>query len=155
MEKHESITRVRLTLEDGYRFVASFPDHPSIVPIRLDEAPPLGEGQGPNPAALLASSVGACLASSLLFCLRKARAGVTAVSVDVDAHIARNAQGRQRIQHIEVRLSPDVDPADLARLDRCDDLFEDFCTVTASIRDGIPVKVTLASAPEMAPVRAS
>jgi uncharacterized OsmC-like protein len=155
MDNRHQITRVRLVLEDGYRFVASFPDHPTVVPIRLDEPPPLGQGEGPNPMALLASAVGMCLASSLLFCLRKARAGVRGVAVEADTHVTRNEQGRLRIERIDVRLCPDVDPSDLARLERCDDLFEDFCTVTASIRDGIRVNVAMEAQPELASAGAS
>jgi len=37
-----------------------------------------------------------------------------------------------------------VDAADAGRLERCERLFEDFCIVTASIRQGIPVKVRVA-----------
>ena len=37
----------------GYEFVATFPDGEGLPPIVFDEPPPLGEGSGPNAAAVL------------------------------------------------------------------------------------------------------
>lgn len=50
-----------------------------------------------------------------------------------------------RVSGIEVALAPELaDSADAAKLLRCQDLFEDFCVVTASIRKGIDVRVGIA-----------
>jgi hypothetical protein len=43
-------------------------------------------------------------------------------------------------------LAPVVGGGTGGRLDRCGDLFEDFCTVTASVQHGIPVHVSLKAA---------
>jgi organic hydroperoxide reductase OsmC/OhrA len=55
--------------------------------------------------------------------------------------IARNENKRLRVAGIHVRLSPELDAATREKAKECLDLFEDFCTVTASIRQGIPVEV--------------
>ena len=60
---------VNLTLRDGYSFDVEFADGEG-PPLIVDELPPLGEANGPNPARLLAAAVGSCLSASLLFCLR-------------------------------------------------------------------------------------
>ena len=67
---------VGLTLRDGYAFTVDFAagEGPPLV---VDELPPLGEANGPNPARLLAAAVGSCLSASLLFCLRKSRVEVS------------------------------------------------------------------------------
>ena len=70
MDDTRTVTRVQLTLDRDYQFMAEFPDSPAVRSIRVDEAPPLGEGQGPNPAALLTAAIGNCLAASLLFGFR-------------------------------------------------------------------------------------
>jgi organic hydroperoxide reductase OsmC/OhrA len=139
----ETLARVHLELAHDYEFTASFPDLPLAGRLATDEAPPLGRGHGPNPAALLAVAIGNCLAASLAFCLRKSHAHVDRVTADVTARIVRNAQGRLRIKDVEVTLSPGVSAEDLNRLTRCTELFEEFCIVTQSVRTGIPVSVKL------------
>ena len=61
-----------LSRDGDFRFSVEF-DMPDVEPLRVDEPPPVGDGTGPNPARLLAASVGSCLSASLLFCLGKAR----------------------------------------------------------------------------------
>ena len=134
---------VTLNRAGGYRFVAEFNDLPSAGPILLDEPAPLGGGEGPNAAALLGAATGNCLAASLLFCLSKAHAEPGGVKVEIAVHVGRNEAGRFRITGIDVKLSPEMTNADAGRLTRCRDLFEDFCMVTQSIRQGIPVNVSL------------
>ena len=144
---NESRARVHLELARDYQFVATFPDLPGVPAAIFDETPPLGQGVGPNPAALLAAAVGNCLTASLVFCLRKSRTTIDGISADVSARITRNDAGRFRIDEIDVALSPSVSDADLSRLTRCDDLFEDFCIVTQSVRNGVPVHVTVNGMP--------
>lgn len=126
-------------LED-YRFNAQF-DQPGIPPLVVDEGPPIGEGSGPSPARLLATAVGHCMASSALFCLQKARIGVKGMKVDVSGTISRGETGRLRVTSMQVRITPEVDPADVARMSRCLSVFEDYCTVSGSVRQGIDIEV--------------
>jgi uncharacterized OsmC-like protein len=134
----ENKPAAHLELEDGYRLRVSFAGkHPSLI---TDLAPPLGDGVGPKPEDLLAASVGSCLASSLLFCARKARLGVQGLEVDVRMAEERR-EGRLRIARIEVDLMPRILAADRSRVGFCLERFESYCTVTESVRRGIPVQV--------------
>lgn len=130
---------VALRPEGRYRFRVEM-DRPDWTLV-VDEPPPLGEGAGPNPARLVATALGHCLASSLRFCLDRAR--VTGeVSAEVEVEVRRNERGRWRISRVNAHLDlSGVDPAQRAAVDRCLALFEDFCIVTASVRQGIPVDV--------------
>lgn len=140
---------VDLTLRDNYAFTVEFNDA-NVPPIVVDERPPLGEGNGPNPARLLAAAVGSCLSASLLFCLRKSRIEVEDLHTTVESTIVRNERGRLRIGGIRVRLAPELTPEQRDRMGRCLDLFQDFCIVTESVRDGIAVDVVVE--PALTPV---
>ena len=135
--------KVNLRFVRGYEFVATFPDAGSLPPIVFDEPAPLGEGSGPNAAAVVAAAIGDCLASSFAFCLRKVRLEPVDMTASVVAHVARNEQGRFRISGIDVELAPEVLEYDRPRLERCERLFDDFCIVTESVRRGIPVNVNV------------
>jgi uncharacterized OsmC-like protein len=131
---------VTLSRLQRYRFQAEF-DDAGVGPLRLDESPPLGEGLGPNPSRLLAAAIGNCLAASLLFCLEKARVPVEGLRARVQGTYVRNEAGRLRLGAMRVTLEPELGEAVPARLDRCLEIFEDFCIVTQSIREGVPIDV--------------
>ncbi|HSK11053.1 MAG TPA: OsmC family protein [Vicinamibacterales bacterium] len=143
----EMVSTVSVKLKEAYEFLATFDKFPGAAPILLDEPPPLGEGHGPNAAALVGAAVGNCLAASLLFCLRRSRVEVDALESKVTVRVARLDGGRLRIAGIDVVIDPGLAPGhDPARFDRCKGLFEEFCTVTQSIRKGIPVEVSVGAA---------
>lgn len=142
MSSDESRFTLQLTLQEGYRFTVSFGDEP-LPELTVDEAPPLGSGQGPNPARLLATAVGQCLGASLLYCLRRSRIEVGELTTTVAGTLVRNERGRLRIGEIRVTLAPEVNPEQQERMGRCLQLFEDFCIVTESVRRGIPVNVKI------------
>lgn len=129
---------------DGFAFKIEFDDD-GLAPIETDEPEPLGSNRGPAPSRLLAAAIGNCLASSLVHCLGKARVPLEDLGVRVEATITRNAARRLRIDHVHVMLDPRVAEADKARLSRCVELFEDFCIVTESVRNGIDVSVSVAT----------
>jgi uncharacterized OsmC-like protein len=139
----ERTHRVSVRLTRGYEFEADFTDLPEAPTLQFDEPAPLGHNRAPNAAAVLAAAVGNCLAASFAFCLRKARIEPTQLSANVTTHIVRNEQGRHRIGSIDVEIVPEFSDVAATRTERCEALFEDFCTVTASVRRGIPVHVTL------------
>lgn len=140
----DTIYHATVRLVRNLQFVGEF-DGARGAPMLFDEPRPLGDGTAPNAAAVLGAAVGNCLAASLAFCLRRARLDPTRLTAQVSTHVARNDHGRLRISGIDVELLPELaaDDAD-AGLDRCERVFEDFCTVTTSVRQGIPVHVSVA-----------
>jgi hypothetical protein len=61
----------------------------------------------------------------------------------VEGTLERNDRGRLRVGHVRVVLQPTIGGAALDRLGRCNELFEDFCVVTQSVREGITVDVAV------------
>jgi uncharacterized OsmC-like protein len=131
---------ITLTSESGYRMTIDFgpKEWESLV---LDEPPPLGSGTGPSPDQILAAAVAGCLVASLRYCLEKARIDVERVSARVRPSVARNEKGRLRIASISAVIEASLGEASSGRAQRCVELFQDFCTVTESVRHGIPVDV--------------
>jgi organic hydroperoxide reductase OsmC/OhrA len=142
----ESTTAFTLTLKDNYAFTVDFGEN-GPPPIMVDEMPPLGHGEGPSPTRLLGAALAGCLGASLLFCLRKARVDVPAMRTEVRVSSGRNAKGRLRVTNVDVRLVPSVPADQIARMTRCLEVFEDFCTVTAAVRDGVQVNVSVDTQP--------
>lgn len=142
-----------LTLVDDYRFEVDFHD-PAVPSLYIDEPPPLGGGDGPNPARVLGAALGSCLGSSLLFCLRKARIEVRDFAVTVRGTMVRNERQRLRIGSLDIALAPSVAGEDRERMTRCLEVFEDFCTITQSVREGIDVSVHVEPRDEPAAVSA-
>lgn len=136
----ESSTTVELVQLADYRFEASFgvPGMPKLV---TDEPPPLGANAGPSPDHMLGAAVANCLASSLLFALRKFKNEPGPIRARATVEKARNEQKRIRIARIEVELHLGKPAAGMQMVERALAQFEEFCVVTQSVRAGIPVDV--------------
>ena len=130
----------KLGLLEGYRFKVEF-DVDGVPNLVVDEMKPIGEGLGPNPTRLLSAAVGHCLSSSLLYCLVKAKVKVKKLNTIVKADVERNEEGYLRVASLNVQIHLEVNEEDKLRVPRCLSLFENYCTVTQSIRKGIEVKV--------------
>lgn len=133
--------QVHLRQQQDYQFQVDFGDGlPSLI---ADEPAPLGQGTGPSPVQLLISAVGSCLSSSLLFALRKFKQTPEPLLCTVSAEVGRNPEGRLRVLGLNVVLTLGVPAARLEHLERVLGQFEAFCTVTESVRQGIPVTVSV------------
>lgn len=132
----------KLKLRKGFEFKVVFDvaDFPELL---VDEIKPIGESTGPNPTRLLSAAVGHCLSSSLLFCLRKARVKVKDLETQVKANVVRNEEGYLRVKSLDVQIRLDVNEDDKSRVNRCLGIFENYCIVTQSVRQGLDVKVTV------------
>lgn len=136
----EKILSVELERLQDYSFKVDFGKE-GIEALMTDEGEPLGQGTGPTPSMLLAAAMGNCLSSSLLFCLQKARAQCNGMKTRVDAKMTRNEKGRLRITEVSVELTPEVDVEYVSQMERCIALYQDFCVVSKSVEQGIPLKV--------------
>ena len=128
-----------LTQEKDYRFQIAFDD--GVPELTVDEPPPLGSATGPSPVQLLTAAVGSCLSDSLLFALRKFKQNPEPMRCEVQADVGRNPEGRMRVLRMKAVLTLGVAADQLEHLERALDQFEEFCTVTQSVRASIEVSV--------------
>jgi organic hydroperoxide reductase OsmC/OhrA len=106
-----------------------------------DEPPPLGDGAGPSQEQLLGAAVANCLCASFLFAVSKFKGDPGRLTATAICETGRNENDRLRVTQIKVDIALGAPPEQLPHLDRAFAQFEEFCTVTQSVRAGIPVAV--------------
>jgi len=133
---------IHLEQQENYQINVRF-DWKKAADILMDEPPPLGEASGPNASRLVAAAAANCMSASLLYCLSKEGPPANSLRSEATCIMVRNEQKRLRIGGMEVKLIVNDELAGSKRFDRCKALFEDFCIVSSSIREGIPIKVSV------------
>jgi organic hydroperoxide reductase OsmC/OhrA len=133
---------VRLEHRGAFRFLSQASEDGRLhgAPIQSDEPDPVGEASAHSTPALFGASLTHCLSASLLETLRHAHVEVKGLTADAVTIVAPNEEGLPRIRRVEVVIRPQV-PEGAPRLQRCADVFEKHCTVTASVRQAIDVDV--------------
>ncbi|MDR3468391.1 MAG: OsmC family protein [Xanthobacteraceae bacterium] len=132
---------VTITRQDKYKFLVDFGG--TIPDAVADLPPPLGDAAGPSPEHLLAAAVANCMASSFVFAHAKFKEDPGPVTATVACQIGRNDNNRVRILGLSVDITLGVAPETLGHLDRTLAQFEEFCTVSQSVKAGIPLSVTV------------
>ncbi|WP_020188248.1 OsmC family protein [Methylopila sp. 73B] len=132
---------IRIKHVEDFKFLIDF--GPSFEDLLVDEAPPIGSGDGPFPEQLLIAGVANCLVASMTFALAKFRQDGRGVDAQASCVIGRNAEGRLRVQGIDVAISLRAEAAEMDRIDRVLEQFERFCTVSESVKLGVPVTVSV------------
>lgn len=130
-----------ITQVEGFKFLIDFgAAFPALV---SDEPEPIGREAGPSPEQLMIAGVSNCLCASLAFALGKFRQEGGGVSAKASAQVARNAEQRLRIVGIDVEISLGAEAAQMPRIEQVLAQFERFCTVSESVKMGIPVAVSV------------
>jgi uncharacterized OsmC-like protein len=133
---------VRLQHQGRYRFQSQASEDGIMhgKEFASDEPDPVGENSGPSTPALLASALGHCLSASLLEALRHSHLEVLHCETDAVAIVRPNDDGNPRIDRVDVTIRPRLKERS-PRMQRCADVFENHCTVTQSVRQGVDVRV--------------
>lgn len=101
------------------------------------------ERLGGTPSRLLASALLGCLTSSLINCVRKRDIDIDDIESIAEFDMIKDDRGFVRIKQINVSISTKSDsPAVNKRINICKKFFEEQCTVTAALREGIKVNVS-------------
>jgi uncharacterized OsmC-like protein len=132
---------VTVTQQNDYQFLVDF--GAALPPLLADEPAPLGAGAGPSPSHMLLAAVANCLSSSLYFALQKFKQDAGGITATASARIDRNEENRLRVLDIAVTIRLGKGGAEIIHLDRILEQFEPFCTVSQSVRHGIPISVVV------------
>lgn len=130
---------VSMKLLEKYLFQADFGDFGRIL---TDEDPPLGDGEGPTPVHMLATAVLNCLCASLLFAVRKYKGDPGEITATISGNTSR-VDGRLRVEELHAEIHLANDTAVLPNIEKALAQFEDFCTITQSVRRGVTVHTTV------------
>jgi len=99
---------------------------------------------GPNPSRLLGLALLGCLSASFIFCLKKKEFTLKDLKADAEIHIGRNEKGFLRVLKIDVKIKIIINDSDTRkRAEQCRKMFEQHCTVTQAVREGIDVNVNV------------
>lgn len=132
---------VTVTQQNKYQFLVDF--GAAIPQLLADEPAPLGADTGPSPDHMLLAAVANCLSASLYFALQKFKQDAGGITTTATARIGRNEENRLRVLDIAVTIRLGKGGAEISHLDRVLAQFESFCTVTQSVRHGIPISVAV------------
>lgn len=77
------------------------------------------------------------------FALKKFKQDAGGIRTTASARVGRNAENRLRVQEIALTLRLGKPGDTIERLDCILAQFEDFCTVSQSVRQGIPLAVAV------------
>jgi uncharacterized OsmC-like protein len=147
MAKAEDVFKTKVSLEwlEDLTFKLSF-ENPSLPDLFIDESHDanLPEAIGPDPSKLLVSAVIGCINASFAFCLKKSRIPLKGMKAQGELISKRNEQGFWRVSQINIELNPEIEiEKGVPRLEKCIENFHKYCTITESVRQGIPVNVTI------------
>jgi uncharacterized OsmC-like protein len=99
---------------------------------------------GPNPTRMLGLALLGCLSASFIFCLKKKEMTLDELKAEAEIRLHRNEKGFWRVKKIDVDITAQMDdPSVLKRAKLCKKMFEQYCIVTQSVRNGIDVDVNV------------
>ncbi len=138
----ELVTKVELELVEDMLFRCDM-GNIKVKECYIDERDPNEyEMLGPNPSKLLASAVLGCISASFLYCLQKKNLKLNELTGEAVVIVARNEKGLLRVREINVELiTKTSDPKVIKRIEQCKKMFEQYCTITESVRAGIKVNL--------------
>ena len=105
-----------------------------------------GEDKYPNASRVLTAAVMNCLSASFTFCLTRSHLPMDDFELVTTANttIDRNENNRLRIKNITVEIKPvfkgeAASEEFKAKIQRCINIFQDYCTVSSSVKEGIDI----------------
>ena len=147
MTESENVFKAKISVEwlEDLTFKLDFLN-PVLSELLIDETHDVesSEAVGPDPSKLLLAAVMGCLNTSFAFCLKKAKIPLKGMKATGELTSLRNEEGFWRVSKIDIDVSPEIKiEKGIPRMEKCMEIFHDYCTITQSVRQGIPVNFTI------------
>lgn len=114
--------------------------------IHLDEPESFhGTDIGPSPVEYFLIGIGGCLGSTFTYCLQKQNVEIDTLEVVVDGQL-KHAGPKMSLKLVNIKAelliaAKDGQPSE--KIDQCIKTFRDYCIVSHSITQGIPIDVNI------------
>ena len=102
-----------------------------------------GTNLGPSAVEYLLIGIGGCLGTTFIYCLQKRNIELESFEVEVDGKLTHTGpKMRLRLVNVVVILKyRPKEETSIVEIEECVKEFKDFCIVTNSIANGIPIEV--------------
>jgi len=133
--------KVTLNYSEKQHFIASARHFDEI---HIDEPESFhGTDKGPSPVEFFLIGIGGCLGSTFAYCLQKQNIEIDALEVVVDGHLKHAGPKLSlKLVNIEAELLISAkDDDNSEKIELCIKNFQDYCIVTNSITQGVPIDI--------------
>ena len=103
-----------------------------------------GKAKYTSPEEIFISSIGSCLITTFLFFRKKIRFPMKSLRVEANGKLDRNNNEGYRFMEINALLLVEIETAQsIHKIQKCFDLTEKFCPISQSLKNCIPLKISL------------
>jgi uncharacterized OsmC-like protein len=100
-----------------------------------------GKNRFPCPDDLFFSAIGGCILTTFLYFKNKIKLNLRDLRIVVQGKVNSVGAKGYRIMGIEVFINVETDEREKSKAEKCVELAKDYCHLTRSIEQGIPIKI--------------
>lgn len=119
----------------GKAQIGTFPPMEFDTPLEFG-----GESRYPCPDEIFFSAVGGCLITTFLYFKKRLKLDLRGIQVTVQGTVAPVGPKGYRIKGIEAFVNVEADEKERSKAEKCAKLAIEYCHITRSLEDGIPVE---------------
>lgn len=102
-----------------------------------------GHGRSPCPDQLFLASIGGCLLTTFIHFANRFQLGIGDLGISVEGEVSLIEGVGYRIRSVEVKVRVEADTEEVEVAEKCAELARDYCHITKSIENAIPVDVAI------------
>jgi organic hydroperoxide reductase OsmC/OhrA len=124
------------TESGGEVHISGFPKLKLDMPVEFG-----GKGRFPCPDELFFSAVGGCFLTTFLYFKERLKIKLKDLQILVQGKVVYVGPRGYRIKEIQIIMNVNVDEEERLKAEECVELTQNFCHLTKSLEESIPIKV--------------